>query len=45
MMLAIPPLDRAALLLDLDGTLLYTAPRPDAVVVPPGLIDDLHALR
>ena len=41
----LPPLDRAALLLDLDGTLLDIAPRPDAVVVPPGLCEVLHALR
>jgi trehalose 6-phosphate phosphatase len=38
-------MDRAALLLDLDGTLLDFAPTPDAVVVPPDLRDVLHALR
>jgi len=43
--LSLPPLDRAALLLDLDGTLLDIAPTPDAVVVPPGLLDVLAALR
>jgi len=42
---ALPPLARAALLLDLDGTLLDLAPTPDAVVVPDGLRGDLHALR
>ena len=41
----LPPLSGAALLLDLDGTLLDLAPRPDAVVVPPGLPDTLRALR
>jgi len=41
--LALP--DRAALLLDLDGTLLDFAPTPDRVIVPPGLIDDLCAIR
>ena len=41
----LPPLNRAALLLDLDGTLLDLAARPDAVVVPAGLPDTLHALR
>jgi trehalose 6-phosphate phosphatase len=43
--LTLPPLERAALLLDLDGTLLDIAPTPDAVVVPTGLLDVLHALR
>ena len=41
----LPPLHRSALLLDLDGTLLDLAPRPDAVVVPPGLPDVLRTLR
>ena len=33
------------MLLDLDGTLLDLAPRPDAVVVPSGLPEVLRALR
>jgi trehalose 6-phosphate phosphatase len=41
----LPALARAALLLDLDGTLVDLAPAPDAVVVPPGLPDTLRALR
>ena len=45
MRLPFPPLDRAALLLDLDGTLLDIAPRPDAVVVPADLPEVLRALR
>jgi trehalose 6-phosphate phosphatase len=44
-MRALPPIERAALLLDLDGTLLDFAPTPDAVVVPPDLPSVLHALR
>ena len=40
-----PPFDQAALLLDLDGTLLDLAPTPDTVVVPPGLTDTLRTLR
>ena len=40
-----PPFAATALLLDLDGTLLDLAPRPDAVVVPPGLTDTLRTLR
>jgi trehalose 6-phosphate phosphatase len=42
---ALPPLGRTALLLDLDGTLLDIAPTPEAVIVPPGLLDVLHTLR
>lgn len=40
---ALPP--RAALLLDMDGTLIEIAPTPDAVIVPPGLTDTLRRLR
>ena len=35
----------AALLLDLDGTLLDIAPTPDSVVVPPALLEALRTLR
>ncbi len=41
----LPPFAETALLLDLDGTLLDLAPRPDAVVVPAGLPDTLRTLR
>lgn len=41
--LALP--HHAALLLDLDGTLLDFAPTPDAVIIPAGLIADLRAVR
>ena len=41
----LPPFRDAALLLDLDGTLLDMAPTPDSVVVPAGLKDDLRRLR
>ncbi|MCD9027012.1 trehalose-phosphatase [Luteimonas sp. BDR2-5] len=40
-----PPADDWALFLDVDGCLLEFAPRPDAVVVPPGLPERLVALR
>lgn len=42
---ALPPFRGAALLLDLDGTLLDIAPTPDSVVVPPGLTDALRMIR
>jgi len=41
----LPLLGETALLLDLDGTLLDLAPRPDAVVVPPELPPTLRRLR
>src|SRR3954468_1843309 len=40
----LPPLDRLALLLDIDGTLLDLAPTPREVWVPPGLADTLTRL-
>jgi trehalose 6-phosphate phosphatase len=41
----LPPFRRAALLLDMDGTLVDLAATPDAVVVPAGLADTLVTLR
>ena len=41
----LPPFERAALLLDLDGTLLDLVDVPDAVVVPEGLINTLRTIR
>ena len=40
----IPPEDRCALLLDIDGTLLDLAPTPREVRVPPGLAETLERL-
>lgn len=42
---ALPPFRRAALMLDMDGTLIDLAPTPDAVVVAPGLRQALAGLR
>ena len=42
---SLPPYARAALLLDLDGTLLDMAPTPTSVVVPPGLTEALRVIR
>lgn len=41
----LPAFARAALLLDVDGTLLDFAPAPEAVVVPPGLLATLHRIK
>ena len=43
--MTLPPPHEAALLLDLDGTLLDIAPTPGTVHVPPGLAAALAALR
>lgn len=42
---ALPPFHRAALMLDMDGTLIDLAPTPDAVVVPNGLPEVIASLR
>lgn len=42
---ALPRVDRAAFLLDFDGTLVDIAPAPELVQVPPGLADTLLRLR
>ena len=42
---ALPPIERSALLLDLDGTLLDFALTPDAVAVPAELLRVLRTLR
>lgn len=43
--MSLPPPDRAALLLDMDGTLLDIAPTPDLVRVPAGLAQALSRVR
>ena len=45
MPVTLPPPNRAALLLDVDGTLLDFAPTPESVVVPPELLAALRTLR
>jgi trehalose 6-phosphate phosphatase len=42
---ALPPFRDAALLIDLDGTLLDIAPTPHSVIVPPGLVDALRTVK
>jgi trehalose 6-phosphate phosphatase len=42
---ALPPFSRAALMLDMDGTLIDLAPTPDAVVVQSGLPETVATLR
>ena len=42
---SLPPFHRAALLLDMDGTLIDLAPTPDSVIVPQGLPVVLTTLR
>ena len=44
-LLRLPPMHNAALLLDVDGTLLDFASTPLAVVVPPGLSGTLRAVK
>jgi trehalose 6-phosphate phosphatase len=41
----LPPFRSAALLLDMDGTLIDLAATPDSVIVPPGLPETLATLR
>ena len=41
----LPAVARSALLLDIDGTLIDLAATPDAVVVPPDLVETLMRLR
>jgi trehalose 6-phosphate phosphatase len=41
----LPPFAQAALLLDVDGTLIDFAPTPESVFVPPDLLASLHRLR
>src|SRR3954465_8806819 len=41
----LPPFHRAALMLDMDGTLIDLAPAPDSVGVPTGLPDAIATLR
>jgi trehalose 6-phosphate phosphatase len=41
----LPPIAATAFCLDLDGTLLDIAPKPELVAVPPGLIETLLRLR
>lgn len=42
---ALPPFHRAALMLDMDGTLIDLALTPDAVLVPEGLPEVIASLR
>jgi trehalose 6-phosphate phosphatase len=42
---ALPPFQKTALLLDMDGTLIDIAPTPDSVIVPLGLTDSLRTVR